>query len=59
MSQPREAIALLYDGGPEAPRITAKGEGELAEQIVQLARSTKCPSTERRSGEHAHAHGAG
>src|SRR5690606_36791926 len=36
MSQPREAIALLYDGGPEAPRITAKGEAEMAERIVQL-----------------------
>lgn len=43
MSQPREAIALLYYGGPEAPRITAKGEGELAEQIVQLALEYEVP----------------
>ena len=46
MSTPREALALLYDGGPEAPRITAKGEGELAEQIVQLALEYEVPISE-------------
>lgn len=43
MEKQREAIALLYEDGPEAPRITAKGEGELAEQIVQLALEYEVP----------------
>lgn len=44
MERQRKAIALLYDeGGPEAPQITAKGEGDLAEQIVQLALEYEVP----------------
>lgn len=43
MEKQREAIALLYEGGPDAPKITAKGEGELAEQIVQLALDYEVP----------------
>lgn len=38
----REAIALVYDGD-QAPTLTAKGEGELAEQIVQLAMDYEVP----------------
>lgn len=34
---PRIAVALEYDG-TGAPRVTAKGRGELAERIVQTAR---------------------
>ena len=36
------AVALRYDGRG-APRITAKGEGELAEAIVALARAHGIP----------------
>lgn len=43
MSDAREAIALVYDGGEQAPTITAKGEGDLAEQIVQLAMQYEVP----------------
>lgn len=43
MSKPREAIALLYEGGPESPSITAKGEGELADEIIQLALEYEVP----------------
>ncbi|AQZ96196.1 EscU/YscU/HrcU family type III secretion system export apparatus switch protein [Halopseudomonas phragmitis] len=42
MHDPKEAIALLYDG-EQAPTLTAKGEGELAEQIVQLAMDYEVP----------------
>lgn len=38
----REAIALVYDGD-QAPTLTAKGEGELAEQILQLAMDYEVP----------------
>ena len=43
MDKPREAIALLYDGGEQAPTITAKGDGELAEQIIELAMNYEVP----------------
>lgn len=36
------AVALLYDG-ENAPRITAKGQGELAEQIIALAEEHGVP----------------
>jgi flagellar biosynthesis protein len=42
MSTQREAIALVYDG-EQAPTLTAKGEGELAEQIIQLALDYEVP----------------
>ena len=35
--KPAQAIALHYDG-QRAPRVTAKGEAEVAERIVALAR---------------------
>lgn len=34
----RVAIALNYDFGQGAPRVTAKGKGELAERIIETAR---------------------
>ncbi|WGK62769.1 EscU/YscU/HrcU family type III secretion system export apparatus switch protein [Halopseudomonas sp. SMJS2] len=43
MSEHREAIALLYEGGEQAPTITAKGEGELAERIIELAMDHEVP----------------
>ncbi|HEC18804.1 MAG TPA: hypothetical protein ENI97_05615 [Gammaproteobacteria bacterium] len=42
---PTTAVALHYDG-KEAPRITAKGTGELAEQIIALAREHGIPLQE-------------
>lgn len=39
---PELAVALLYDG-ENAPRVTAKGRGELAARIVQLAEQHNVP----------------
>lgn len=39
------AVALQYDG-ERAPRVTAKGSDELAEQIIQLARQHGIPLQE-------------
>ena len=36
------AVALRYDGAG-APRVTAKGEGHIAEQIAKLARANEIP----------------
>ena len=41
----RLAVALHYDG-EEAPRVTAKGGGEIAEKILQIARENKIPIEE-------------
>lgn len=43
--KPTTAVALHYDG-KEAPRITAKGTGELAEQIIALAKEHGVPLQE-------------
>jgi flagellar biosynthesis protein len=40
--QPSTAVALHYDG-KEAPRVTAKGSGKLAEQIIALAKEHGIP----------------
>jgi flagellar biosynthesis protein len=39
---PDVAVALLYDGD-NAPRVTAKGEGELAARILALAEEHGVP----------------
>lgn len=39
---PETAVALLYDG-ENAPRVTAKGEGKIAEEIFRLARENDIP----------------
>ena len=39
------AVALQYDG-KRAPRVTAKGRDQLAEQIIQLARQHGVPLQE-------------
>lgn len=44
-SKPTTAVALHYDG-KEAPRVTAKGSGELAEQIIALAKEHGIPLQE-------------
>ena len=36
------AVALFYDG-ETAPRVTAKGAGDIAEQIIEIARKHKVP----------------
>jgi flagellar biosynthesis protein len=41
-NQPTQAIALKYDE-ISAPKLTAKGHDELAEQIIQLARAHNIP----------------
>ena len=43
--KPQFAIALQYDG-EGAPRVTAKGGGELAEQILALAKEMDIPLEE-------------
>jgi flagellar biosynthesis protein len=40
--RPEVAIALNYDG-EKAPRLTAKGQDELARRIVELAREHQVP----------------
>lgn len=42
------AIALEYDG-TGAPRVTAKGMGRIAEEIVALAQAHHVPMTEDRA----------
>lgn len=42
---PELAVALQYDG-ERAPRVTAKGSGELAGQIIALAREHEVPLQE-------------
>lgn len=39
---PRQAIALSYDGN-SAPSLTAKGDEQLAEAILAIAREYKVP----------------
>ncbi|RRJ84407.1 EscU/YscU/HrcU family type III secretion system export apparatus switch protein [Aestuariirhabdus litorea] len=39
---PARAVALQYDG-EHAPHLSAKGEGDLAEQIIAIAREHKIP----------------
>ncbi|BAQ73392.1 FlhB domain-containing protein [Pseudomonas sp. Os17] len=39
---PRQAIALKYDG-QQAPTLTAKGDDELAQAILKIARDYEVP----------------
>ncbi len=39
---PKQAIALKYDGS-HAPNLTAKGNDELAEEILRIAREHEVP----------------
>ncbi len=44
MNQPPKAAALRYDGNRDrAPRITAKGRGQIAEKIIDIARENNIP----------------
>ena len=41
---PQRAAALRYEAGPDrAPRVVAKGQGPLAEQIIRRARESGVP----------------
>ncbi len=41
---PREALGLRYDpDGDAAPRVVAKGSGELAERLLEIARENGVP----------------
>jgi len=39
---PESVVALLYDGG-NAPKVTAKGRGKVAEEILELAKQHGIP----------------
>lgn len=41
--KPRQAIALAYNPGEEAPKILAAGKGELAERIIEKAKEADVP----------------
>jgi flagellar biosynthesis protein len=41
-----QAVALYYDG-TSAPRLTAKGEDELAEEIIAIAEAFQVPTFEQ------------
>ncbi len=41
----RMAVALQYDGSA-APRVTAKGQGEVADKIIETARNAGVPVEE-------------
>lgn len=41
------AVALQYDG-ENAPKVTAKGRDEIAEQIIELAKKHNVPFTENK-----------
>lgn len=45
MNMTKNAVALYYDEH-SAPRVTAKGLGELAEQIIELAEEYDIPVRE-------------
>ena len=42
INPPDIAVALSYDGN-SAPRVTAKGRGQTAEQIIDLAKEHNIP----------------
>jgi len=41
--KPKQAIALAYNPGDEAPTILATGKGELAERIIEKAKESNVP----------------
>jgi flagellar biosynthesis protein len=45
VQQPLKAIALKYDG-ENAPIITATGEGEIAKEIIRIAKEYNVPLKE-------------
>lgn len=45
MKKPKLAVALHYDGN-DAPRVTAKGGGEIAQRIIEAAQEHGIPLEE-------------
>ncbi|HUX51687.1 MAG TPA: EscU/YscU/HrcU family type III secretion system export apparatus switch protein [Spirochaetia bacterium] len=43
----KKAVALKYERGLPAPFILAKGKGELAERILEIARKNDVPVVDR------------
>lgn len=43
MSYKKKAAALKYEGGSEAPRVTAVGVGKIADKILQKADEEDVP----------------
>ncbi len=41
--KPKQAIALAYTPGEEAPKILATGKGQLAERIIEKAKEADVP----------------
>lgn len=41
--KPKQAIALTYDPGEDAPKVVASGRGALAERIIEEAKQAKVP----------------
>ncbi len=49
MAERKKAVALRYDTEKEeAPRLIAKGSGELADKIIEVAREKNIPVVEDR-----------
>ena len=46
MKRRRVSVALQYDGSAPAPIVVARGEGELAERLIDIARAAGVPVTE-------------
>ena len=47
MSRKKKAVALTYDRSQDqAPRVAAKGQGHIAEKILQLAKEHNIPIKE-------------
>ena len=42
-SPPNSAVVLKYDGETRAPRVVAKGEGFVAQKIIEIARQFDIP----------------
>ncbi|MGM0380522.1 MAG: EscU/YscU/HrcU family type III secretion system export apparatus switch protein [bacterium] len=43
MDRLEKAVAMQYEESEEAPRVTAKGKGEVAEKIIELAQQNDVP----------------
>ncbi len=46
MKRRRVSVALAYDETTVAPIVVARGEGELADRLVEIARASGVPVTE-------------
>lgn len=42
-NQPKQAVALEYNPGEQAPKVIAMGKGALAERIIEQAKEASVP----------------